>query len=190
MLKILNLNRNQDLAALSLDYCPFLEQVLASYCSLVSLGDFVGCPNLQQLDISFNKIASLKTLLQSLFTNVKMVSMMLNDNVFNFNVQPEWQEHYGYHFSKIFPDLSRLNGQPLETKALNITSASSGDNTRYANYKFQRDLTLCFKNYVSKVMSQKIRITFESTTFMMKYQKEVLVGQVLRELYHSNQNGG
>jgi Leucine-rich repeat (LRR) protein len=178
------------LAALSLDYCPFLEQVLASYCSLASLGDFVGCPNLQQLDISFNKIASLKTLLQSLFTNVKMASMMLNDNEFNFNVPPEWQEHYGYHFLRIFPDLSRLNGQALEMKAPQASKPSSSENTRYSNYKFQRDLTLCFKNYVSKVMSQKIRITFESTTYMMKYQKEVLIGQVLRELYHGAQSGG
>jgi|TARA_B110001450_G_C17427127_1_gene402328 Leucine-rich repeat (LRR) protein len=169
MLKILNLNRNQDLAALSLDYCPFLEQVLASYCSIASLGDFAGCPNLQQLDISFNKIASLKTLLQCLFTNVKMVSMLLNDNVFNFNVPPEWQQHYGFHFLRIFPALSRLNGEALEMKAPSADAPSSSDNRRYSNYKFQRDLALCFKNYVSKVMSQKIRITFESTTYMMKY---------------------
>ena len=39
-------------------------------------------------------------------------------------------------------------------------------------------------------MSQKIRITFESTTYMMKYQKEVLIGQALRELYNSAQSGG
>ena len=111
----------------------------------------------------------MKTLLQCLFTNVKMVSMLLNDNVFNFNVPPEWQQHYGFHFLRIFPALSRLNGEALEIKAPEATTASSSENTRYSNYKFQRDLTLCFKNYVSKVMSQKIRITFESTTYMMKY---------------------
>jgi hypothetical protein len=108
-----------------------------------------------------------------------MVSMMLNDNEFNFNVPPEWQEHYGHHFLKIFPVLSRLNGQALETKSPLSSQPSSSQNTintRYSNYKFQRDLTLCFKNYVTKVMSQKIRITFESTTYMMKYQKEVLIG--------------
>jgi len=43
--------------------------------------------------------------------------MLLNDNVFNFNVPPEWQQHYGFHFLRIFPALSRLNGEALELKA-------------------------------------------------------------------------
>lgn len=37
-LKIVNLNRNQDLASVSFGYCPCLEQLTASYCALKDFG--------------------------------------------------------------------------------------------------------------------------------------------------------
>lgn len=95
--------------------------------------------------------------------------MMINDNEFNYNAAPEWNEYYGYHFSKLFPQLSRLNGQSLQTSPLAKRKTNNMASMRFSNYKFQRDLALNFKNHVLKVMSQKIRITFESTTYMMKY---------------------
>ena len=37
-LRTLNLNRNQDLAALTLSYCPLLDYLSCSYCSISNLG--------------------------------------------------------------------------------------------------------------------------------------------------------
>ena len=53
-LKVFNLNRNQDLHMLTLGYCPLLETIAISYCSLVSLKQLSGCPALKELDVSFN----------------------------------------------------------------------------------------------------------------------------------------
>ena len=164
MLKLLNVNRNQDLGSLSLDYCPFLEQISASYCSLTSLGDLSGSPNLVQVDISFNKLATLESVVGSLFTNTKVRSLVLNDNEFNFNVPPEWQDYYSIHFHKLLPALTKFNSLTLVPKPLRPSSSSAYNNTKFGIYKYQRDLCINFKNYVSKVMSQKIRVTFESTT--------------------------
>jgi Leucine-rich repeat (LRR) protein len=55
-LKVLNLNRNQDLTLFSLGYCPLLESLSLSYCSFNQLKSLVGAPNLRDLDLSFNSI--------------------------------------------------------------------------------------------------------------------------------------
>jgi Leucine-rich repeat (LRR) protein len=70
-------------------YCPVLENFSASYCALKGLDDFSSCPNLQQLDVSFNQIESLIPLLQSLYTNQRLHTVTLNDNTFNYNIQPD-----------------------------------------------------------------------------------------------------
>lgn len=67
-LRTLNLNRNQDLAALSLSYCPLLDYLSCSYCSISDLGSLKGCPSLNFLDISFNKLESLADMLKSIYT--------------------------------------------------------------------------------------------------------------------------
>lgn len=99
-LKIVNLNRNQDLASISFGYCPSLEQLTASYCALKDFGgagaggqeptgNLSLCPNLTTLDISFNKIEKLETFLRAFKDNKKLTSVIMNDNVFNFNIQAD-----------------------------------------------------------------------------------------------------
>ena len=69
MLKVMNVNRNQDLAEVNLGYCPMLDTLSASYCSLKSIGDMASCPNLQQIDVSFNQIQTIECLLKAIYTN-------------------------------------------------------------------------------------------------------------------------
>jgi Leucine-rich repeat (LRR) protein len=70
-------------------YCPCLDTVSASYCALKQIGNFESCPNLQQIDVSFNQIEYLKTLLYALYTNQKLHTLTCNDNQFNYNIQAE-----------------------------------------------------------------------------------------------------
>jgi Leucine-rich repeat (LRR) protein len=46
MLRIFNINRNQDLSEIKVGYCPMLESIMASYCSLKTIGDYSSCQNL------------------------------------------------------------------------------------------------------------------------------------------------
>lgn len=82
-LKTLNLNRNQDLGKLSLSYCPLLDYISCSYCSLTSIESLHGCPSLTFLDVSFNKIESLDLLLRSLHLCKNLQSLVYKDNLFN-----------------------------------------------------------------------------------------------------------
>ena len=89
LLRILNINRNTDLASLSLNYCPFLEQISASYCSINHLDSMHGCPNLTTLDLSFNKMPKLDSLISKIWQCNKISNLTINDNVFNFNIQDD-----------------------------------------------------------------------------------------------------
>jgi internalin A len=62
-LRLLNLNRNQDLKSLSIGYCPLLETLNASYCSLTELGSLQLCPSMKELDVSFNQLPNLPAVL-------------------------------------------------------------------------------------------------------------------------------
>lgn len=80
-LRILNLNRNPDLLGLHLGFCPMLEQISVSYCCLQEIGPLKGCPNLLDIDVSFNHLASLKRFLDCL-PHRNLTSLSYNDNNF------------------------------------------------------------------------------------------------------------
>ena len=82
-LKILNLNRNQELSHFSLGYCPLLETLSLSYCSFIQIKSLVGAPNLRELDISFNAIQSLDQFLNIIRNNRELRMIRYNDNPFS-----------------------------------------------------------------------------------------------------------
>lgn len=63
-------------------YCPLLESLTVSYCSLNEVGSMSGCPSLQELDLSFNHIPSLKFLVDCL-PHRDLVALKFNDNLFS-----------------------------------------------------------------------------------------------------------
>jgi Leucine-rich repeat (LRR) protein len=81
-LRVLNLNRNQELKQLRLGYCPLLEQFSASYCQLSDMGSLKNCPNLIDLDVSFNHLPTLKEFLDCL-PHKNFSSLSFNDNKFS-----------------------------------------------------------------------------------------------------------
>ena len=91
-LKTLNLNKNTDLADLSLGYNPMLEHLMASQCALKELTSLQSCPNIQQVDFSFNQIETIKCLLLAIHNNQKIVSLSMNDNPFNIHIQSDVQQ--------------------------------------------------------------------------------------------------
>jgi Leucine-rich repeat (LRR) protein len=92
-LRLLNLNRNQELHALQIGYCPLLESLHVSYCSLTDLASLQLCPSLRDLDVSFNQIQTLPQILKALQWNnsVQFKSLNFNDNVFNQVLNDEQQ---------------------------------------------------------------------------------------------------
>ena len=84
-LKVFNLNQNAELRELDIGYCPLLETISCSQCSLANLYTLSGCQSLRELDISFNQMPSLPALFKVLqFNDPKyMRSLVFNDNVFN-----------------------------------------------------------------------------------------------------------
>lgn len=81
-LKVLNLNRNQDLQTLHMGYLPLLETLSVSYCSVNQVGTMSGCPSLSEIDLSFNHIPSLKTLVDCL-PHWNLTTLKFNDNLFS-----------------------------------------------------------------------------------------------------------
>ena len=78
----MNLNRNQELSQLNLGFCPLLEQMTVSYCSVHDIGSLKGCPSLLELDVSFNQLPNLKSLIDSL-PHQNLTSLKFNDNLFS-----------------------------------------------------------------------------------------------------------
>ena len=91
MLKIMNVNRNADLKELSLKYIPLLENLSASYCSLEKINCLLGCYNLNSVDISFNKLPALESFISAFWPCKNLVSLIFNDNQFNYNIQEDIQ---------------------------------------------------------------------------------------------------
>lgn len=81
-LKVLNLNRNQELSTLHLGFCPLLEQLAVASCNLNEIGHLKGCPQLTELDVSFNHLPSLKALVDCL-PHRNLTSLKFNDNLFS-----------------------------------------------------------------------------------------------------------
>ncbi len=63
-------------------YCPLLESLSVSYCSLNEIGSMRGCPELAELDLSFNHIPSLKALIDCL-PHWNLTTLKFNDNLFS-----------------------------------------------------------------------------------------------------------
>jgi Leucine-rich repeat (LRR) protein len=66
-------------------YCPMLENLSLSYCSLIQVKSLVGAPNLREYDCSFNSVQSLEHLLNSLKNNHELRTLRFNDNTFSLN---------------------------------------------------------------------------------------------------------
>lgn len=192
-LKTLNLNRNQDLSALTLSYCPLLDYISCSYCSLTSLGTLSGCPSLTFLDVSFNKIESLDSLLRSLHLCKNLQSIVYKDNLFNEHEHDqsdqvqEMKRTQHLHLLRLFTQLNRINLESVDEMIEkseevresrkrqmliarhNMHSDQQGTATEAS--QFLNSLAMCaqFRNYIYKMNSSKIRITFHSTTDLMKF---------------------
>ena len=89
-IKVLNLNQNSDLRELDLGYCPLMETLSASQCSISNLYSLSGCQSLREIDISFNQMPSLISIFKVIQFNdpAFLRSLVFNDNVFN-QVQDE-----------------------------------------------------------------------------------------------------
>lgn len=137
-LRLLNLNRNQDLHALHLGYCPLLESLSISYCSLNDLGSLALCPSLKDLDVSFNQLPTLPSVLKALQHNNKtqFKAISFNDNVFNPMLSDEQQaiqasmnlglhthaKQFSWLMLRVFPSLDKLNGQYLPSQPRSVVS--------------------------------------------------------------------
>jgi len=70
------------LQSLHLGYCPLLESLTVSFCSLNEIGSMKGCMSLQEVDVSFNHISQLKILVDSL-PHYNLTTFKFNDNLFS-----------------------------------------------------------------------------------------------------------
>jgi Leucine-rich repeat (LRR) protein len=126
-LRILNLNRNPDLLGLQLGFCPMLEQISVSYCCLQELGALKGCPNLLDIDVSFNHLASLKRFLDCL-PHRNLTSLSYNDNNFTAITDGEamyvhnatstlqqYPEQYATLIKMNFPYIEKFGGDYIKT---------------------------------------------------------------------------
>ena len=108
------------MAALSIAYCPLLDYLSCSYCSIASLGSLKGCPSLSFLDISFNKIDSLSSMLQSINNCRSLQSLVYKDNVFNEHEHDpsdqvqEMKRTQHRHLLRVFTQLNRINLESVD----------------------------------------------------------------------------
>ncbi len=108
-LKILNLNRNQDLSHFAMGYCPLLENLSLSYCSIIQVKSLIGAPNLREFDCSFNSVQSLDQLLNSMRGNRELRNLRFNDNSFSNNKDQQFDKY----LKRIFPLIERVNGNAV-----------------------------------------------------------------------------
>lgn len=116
LLKIANFNHNTDLERISLGYCPFLDTLTASYCKINQLGSLSGCPNLHQIDVSFNKLPTLESFVGPVAKCHNLQQLVFNDNVFNFNIQEDQNTAFRHMFLKLFPQVFKYNGDSAENQ--------------------------------------------------------------------------
>eukprot|EP00347_Sterkiella_histriomuscorum_P018508 403345246 len=182
-LKVLNLNRNQDLHQLSLGYNPLLEQLNASYCSLVQIKQLSGCPNLREFDVSFNSINSLEGFMQIINSCKQMRNLRFSDNPFSVNKE----QIYNQHFKAIFTYLERVNGEQIQSSSSKIASQQNQFGLEMRSMLSLLAQSVLLRQFVTKLTSQKIRITFFSTTNIMKYCKAMMPFILLQQLTQSVQ---
>ncbi|CDW74934.1 adenylate cyclase [Stylonychia lemnae] len=178
-LKILNLNRNQDLHQLSIGYCPLLEQISASYCSLVQIKQLTGCPSLRELDISFNSINSLEAFIQMIRNNINLRMIRFSDNPFSINKDNQFSDI----FKRKFVFLERVNGENVNQQSQSQNDSNQlNESTNWKRLDQNNNSATMLRQFITKIMSQKIRVTFFSTTFILRYMKNMLPLIMLKSL--------
>lgn len=185
LLKILNLNRNTDLSRLDLYYCPFLEQLSASYCSITQVSCLLGCVNLQTVDLSFNQLPSLESFLAAHWPCGRLTVLTVNDNVFNFNIQEEENRDLRRHVRRVFPKLDKFNGEVCEealgteieiygsNRSRKISGMTAAAMKLQQEWRLRIEISRQYKNFLSRMLSSKIRVSYASTTIMMQHLGEV-----------------
>ena len=107
-LRILNVNRNHDLAMLAFDYCPLLEQVQASYCGLTGI-KLELCPSICSLDVSFNRLEKLSEFAS--LNRFSLRDLVFKDNKFNKTIDSEWLQE---HLLRIYPRLEKIDFETVK----------------------------------------------------------------------------
>lgn len=106
-LKVLNLNRNQELSHFTFGYCPIMEILSLSYCSFIMVKSLIGCPNLREFDVSFNNIQNLEGFLNIVKDNHEIRIIRCNDNPFyrDTSIDP--------YIKRVLPLVERVNGNAV-----------------------------------------------------------------------------
>lgn len=125
--------------------------------------------------------------------------LTINDNAFNFNIPEDENRDLRTHMKRVFPKLDKFNGEAFESEELCTElqvyhSRRSRKTSRMAaaamrlqqEWKLRIELSRQYKNFLSRMLSSKIRVSYASTTDLMQYLKEVHLTQVLLHLYSSS----
>ena len=125
-LKVLNLNRNADLKALEFGYCPLLESLSASQCTISDIHSLQSCQSLRELDVSSNQLPTLTSILKAIRWNnpLNLTALSFHENTFNLlkdddnqpimsNAQQAQLQDFNQVLLRVFPYLTKINGEYL-----------------------------------------------------------------------------
>jgi Leucine-rich repeat (LRR) protein len=139
-------------------YCPLLETLSVSYCSVNEVGPMSGCPSLSEIDLSFNHIPSLKTLVNCL-PHWNLTTLKFNDNLFSAISHDE-------AFYARADQTSTLQQYPdqylkmIKLKFPNLKSFNKDEIEADTNRNPPIDSLILYRRFINKLLSQRIRVTY------------------------------